>query len=86
MSAVLAFDGCYDARRATGALLLDLPGALKQMDSRKAQVFWMRPRNPMLEDPMALFQGAADHQHREADALFAELVVSKDELRAPVLG
>ena len=55
------------------------------MDSRKAQVFWMRPRNPMPEDPMALFQRAADHQHRDADAVFAELVVSKDELRAPVL-
>ena len=29
------------------------------MDSRKAQVFWMRPRNPMPDDPMALFQRAA---------------------------
>jgi hypothetical protein len=35
---------------------------------------------------MSLFQRAADHQHRDADALFAELVVSKDELRTPVLG
>ena len=84
---VFAIEGVGDDPiRATGALLLDLPGALKRMDSRKAQVFWMRPRNPMPEDPMALFQRAADHQHRDAVALFAELVVSKDELRAPVLG
>lgn len=83
---VFAIEGVGDDPiRATGALLLDLPGALKRMDSRKAQVFWMRPRNPMPEDPMALFQRAADHQHRDADALFAELVVSNEELRAPVL-
>lgn len=83
---VFAIEGVGDDPiRATGALLLDLPGALKRMDSRKAQVFWMRPRNPMPEDPMALFQRAAEHQHRDASALFAELVVSNDELRAPVL-
>ena len=84
---VFAIEGVGDDPiRATGALLLDLPGALKRMDSRKAQVFWMRPRNPMPEDPMALFQRAADHQHRDASTLFAELVVSKSELLAPVLG
>ena len=83
---VFAIEGVGDDPiRATGAILLDLPGALKRMDSRKAQVFWMRPRNPMPEDPMALFQRAAEHQHRDASALFAELVVSNDELRAPVL-
>ena len=44
---VFAIEGVGDDPiRATGALLLDLPGALKRMDSRKAQVFWMRPRNP----------------------------------------
>lgn len=84
---VFAIEGVGDDPiRATGALLLDLPGALKRMDSRKAQVFWMRPRNPMPEDPMALFQRAADHQHRDAGALFAELSVSKTELQSPVLG
>ena len=83
---VFAIEGVGDDPiRATGALLLDLPGALKRMDSRRAQVFWMRPRNPMPEDPMALFRRAADHQHRDVAALFAELVVSKDELRVPVL-
>ena len=84
---VFAIEGVGDDPiRATGALLLDLPGALKRMDSRKAQVFWMRPRNPMPEDPMALFQRAADHQHRDVGALFAELSVSKTELQSPVLG
>jgi len=71
--------------RATGALLLDLPGARKHMDSRKAQVFCMQPRDPMPENPMALCQRAAGHQHRDAAALFAELAMSSNELRAPVL-
>jgi len=71
--------------RATGALLLDLPGTLKHMDSRKAQVFWMRPRDPMPENPMERCQRAADHQHRNTAALFAELAVSSNALRAPVL-
>ena len=75
-----------DPIRAAGALLLDLPGAQKRMDSRKGQVFWIRPRNPMPEDPMALFQRAADHQHCDAGAFFAELVVSKAGLQSPVLG
>lgn len=84
---VIAIEGVGDDPiRATGALLLDLPGALKRMDSRKAQVFWMRPRNPMPEDPMALFQLAADHQHRDAGALLAELSVSKTDLQSPILG
>ncbi len=84
---VFAIEGVGDDPiRATGALLLDLPGALKRMDSRKAQVFWMKPRNPMPEDPMVLFRRAADHQHRDAEALFAELVVSMAELRSPILG
>ena len=84
---VFAIEGVGDDPiRATGALLLDLPGALKRLDSRKAQVFWMRPRNPMPEDPMALFQRAADHQHRDPHALFAELAISKGELRTSVFG
>ncbi len=83
---VFAIEGVGDDPiRATGAVLLDLPGALKRLDSRKAQVFWMRPRNPTPEDPTALFQRAAEHQHRDQDDLLAELRVSKDELRRSVL-
>ncbi len=84
---VFAIEGVGDDPiRATGAVLLDLPGALKRMDSRKAQVFWMRPRNPIPEDPMALFKRAAEHQQRDTDALLSELAVSDQELREPILG
>ena len=54
-----------DPLRATGAVLLDLPGALKKLDTRKGQVFWMRPRNPTPEDPRLLFDRAAEHQNRQ---------------------
>ncbi len=62
---VFAIEGVgHDPTRATGAVLLDLPGALKKMDSRRGQVFWMRSRNPSPEDPMTLFNLAASHLSR----------------------
>ena len=83
---VFAIEGVgHDPIRATGAVLLDLPGALKRMDSRKAQVFWMRPRNPTPEDPMSLFERAAEHQHRNADEFLREVEVGANELRTRVL-
>ncbi len=75
-----------DPLRATGALLLDLPGAMKRMDTRKPQVFWMRPRNPQPEDPASLFERIALHQHRRVEDLLTEVEVTPTELRAPVLG
>ncbi|HEY3483921.1 MAG TPA: hypothetical protein VGK49_01000 [Ilumatobacteraceae bacterium] len=74
-----------DPLRATGALLLDLPGALRRMDTRRAQVFWMRPRNPQPEDPAVLFERIAKHQQRTVADLFAEVEVSRAELRRAVL-
>ncbi len=83
---VFAIEGVgHDPIRATGAVLLDLPGALKKMDSRRGQVFWMRPRNPTPEDPMKLFEAAARHQNRPTAELLAEVAVDKAELSAPVL-
>ena len=83
---VFAIEGVgHDPIRATGAVLLDLPGALKRMDSRKARVFWMRPRNPTPEDPMALFERAAEHQHRNTDEFLREVEVGANELRTRVL-
>jgi hypothetical protein len=83
---VFAIEGVgHDPIRATGALLLDLPGALKRMDSRRPQVFWMRPRDPQPADPAELFAQIADHQHRTVDDLLSEVRVSGSELRRPVL-
>jgi hypothetical protein len=54
---VFAIEGAGDDPiRATGALLRDLPGALRKMDPNRAQVFWMRPRNPTAQDPWSLLE------------------------------
>ena len=83
---VFAIEGVGDDPiRATGALLLDLPGALKRFDSRRSQVFWMRPRNPAPVDPMELLARAAEHQHRTPSELLAEVEVSDAELRQRAL-
>lgn len=83
---VFAIEGVGDDPiRATGAVLLDLPGALKRLDTRKGQVFWMRPRNPLPEDPMVLFRRAAEHQHRDASELLTEVGVTLDEISRDVL-
>ena len=78
---VFAIEGVGDDPiRATGAVLLDLPGALKRMDTRRAQVFWMRPRSPRPEDPMDLFERAAGHQHRDPGEFLREVEVTAAEL------
>jgi hypothetical protein len=74
-----------DPIRATGAILLDLPAALKKLDSRKGQVFWMRPRQPPLHDPRELFRQLAERRKTTYDELMADVGVSKAELRKPVL-
>lgn len=75
----------HDPLRATGALLLDLPGAIKRLDTRRPQVFWLRPRNPEPRNPNDLFDDVARHLHRTRDELWAQVKVSPGELRRPVL-
>ena len=83
---VFAIEGVGDDPiRATGAVLLDLPGALKRLDSRRAQVFWMRPRNPIPADPAELFERAASHQNRDPEELLREVKVDRNELNRRVL-
>jgi hypothetical protein len=71
----------HDPIRATGAVLLDLPGALRRLEPSKPQVFWSRPRNPEPALPWTLFERAAERAHRSADELYAELKVSDEEWR-----
>ena len=65
--------------------MLDLPGALKRMDTRRAQVFWMRPRSPRPEDPMDLFEQAAGHQNRDPAEFLREVEVTPAELAEDIL-
>lgn len=69
----------HDPIRATGAVLLDLPGALKRRHRDRAEVFWMRPRNPEPRKPWDLFAAAAGRAHRNTRELYDELRVSDDE-------
>jgi hypothetical protein len=71
----------HDPIRATGAVLLDLPGAIKKMTDR-AEVFWMRPRNPEAQLPWDLFSKAAGRQHKAASELYEEVKVTADEKAA----
>jgi hypothetical protein len=83
---VFAVDGVDDdPLRALGAVLLDLPAALRRVDPTASQVFWMRPRKPQPESPWALFQDAARRHHRDATELYAELLVSSAEITDPVV-
>jgi PIN like domain len=84
---VFAIEGVGDdPLRATGAVLLDLPGALRRVVPGRAQVFWMRPRNPMPDDPWALLARVAEHQHRTVEDLYDEVAVSDEELARPIVG
>lgn len=69
----------HDPIRATGAVLLDLPGALKKRRHDRAEVFWSRPRNPGPQAPWELFRRAAARAHREPSELYDELKVTDDE-------
>lgn len=84
---VFAIEGVgHDPLRATGALLLDLPGALRRMGEGEARVFWLRPRNPQPERAWDLLVKAASRQHRPVTELHDEVKVTDAELDGPVLG
>jgi hypothetical protein len=70
----------HDPIRATGAVLLDLPGALRRRRHDQAEVFWSRPRNPSPQDPWELFQRAAERAHREPGDLYEEMKVTDTEV------
>lgn len=83
---VFAIQGVgHDPIRATGALLLDLPGAVRRMREAGGRVFWLRPRNPQPQDAWELFERAAERLHTDVTALYDEVKVTDEELSTPVL-
>jgi hypothetical protein len=70
----------HDPIRATGAVLLDLPGAVRKFVPDQPQVFWSRPRNPHPRRPWDIFSVAAERAHRDPPDLYQELHVEDDEL------
>jgi hypothetical protein len=75
----------HDPIRATGAVLLDLAGAIKRakLVKRKGVVFWSHPRNPEARDPDDLFTDAARRAHRRRADLYDEVAVTAEEMQTP---
>lgn len=74
-----------DAVRASGALLLDLPGVLKDFRPGSGAIYVLRPRRPRPQEGWALFTTAAERQDREPADLYEEVGVSDRELAEPIL-
>lgn len=84
--AVIAVQGLGDDMvRATGALLLDLPGVCKRLKPHAGQLFVLNPRDPRPKDPWQQFQQVARHAHRDHVQLYEEVRVTDDELDRRVL-
>lgn len=83
---VFAVEGLgSDPLRATGAVLLDLPGAVKKIVPGKGQVFRVAPRAPQPRDPWDYFKDVATRQKVAPGSLYDEVKVSDTELADPVL-
>ena len=84
--AVFAIQGVGDDPiRATGALLLDLPAAVRAIESGRRGVFWLRPRVPQPKQPWDLFKQAAQRRNQDPEGLHREVRVTDRELAEPVL-
>ena len=75
-----------DPIRATGALLLDLPSAVKAIESGRRGVFWLRPRSPKPYDPWKLLRESAKRRQEDVADLYRQVAVSDTELTTPILG
>jgi hypothetical protein len=84
---VFAVEGVgHDPLRATGALLLDLPGALKRYQPGSSQVFRVKPRDPRPAEAWTYLAEAARRIKVEPDQLYSQVRVSDEELLHPMLG
>ena len=79
---VFAIEGLgHDPIRATGALLLHLPPAMRAIEnSGQHGVFWIRTSQPKLHDAWDLFSSAAERSNQDMESLYAEVEVSDSEL------
>lgn len=75
-----------DPIRATGALLLDLPSAVKALESGRSGVFWLRPRSPQPRDPWELLRSLAKRRQEDVAELYRQVAVSNTELATPIFG
>lgn len=74
-----------DPLRATGAVLLDLPGAIKKVRANRSNIFRVNPRSPQPVEAWKYFQEAAVRRSRAPGDLYEEVKVGDEELKTPVL-
>ena len=85
--AVFAVEGVgHDPIRATGALLLDLPSAVRAVESGRGEIVWLRPRTPSPRRAWDVFKAAAERRQEDAIELYEEVRVTEEELRRPIIG
>jgi len=74
-----------DAIRATGALLLELPGIRKRLKPGVSNVFLLNYARRHGEDAWESLRRAAEHEGVSVGALYDQVKLSPDELTRPVL-
>lgn len=74
-----------DPLRATGALLLDLPSAVKAIESGRGQIVWFRPRRPTPQTAWDVFLTAVRRVGEDPATLLDQVRVGDIELSTPVL-
>jgi hypothetical protein len=82
LSLVVAEEAGHDPLRATGLLLLHLPGICRDTTTTKPQVWRLRApgRRPGI-DPWEELERVADHQSEKAADLYAEAKLSRSVLQ-----
>jgi hypothetical protein len=71
--------------RATGALLLELPGLPRRLASEKHRIFDISYAHRHGDDPWKYMEKIASHQDTTAKELYASVKVSMAELSTPLL-
>jgi hypothetical protein len=74
-----------NAVRATGALLLELPGLTRRVRPKKENIFHLRHPFKQPTDAWPYIQKIAKHQGWNPGELYREHIVSDAELTTPVL-
>ena len=83
---VFAIEGLGDDPiRATGALLLDLPSAVRAVEASRPGVLRLRPRVPRPKHPWDVLKEIANRRNEDVGDLYRLVAVSDDELATPVL-
>jgi hypothetical protein len=82
LSLVVAEEAGHDPLRATGLLLLHLPGICRDSTTTKPQVWRLRApgRRPVI-DPWEELERVAEHQSEKAPELYADAKLSSSELK-----